>query len=416
MTAVRQPSEPAQSESHRSETVLRTADDVEAYVARICFKTGPPELVGVELEWTVHHAADPTRPLDPTVLSGALGPYAPPALHPDSPHRTLPGGSTVTVEPGGQVEISTPPYPSLSELHSATRSDLGQLTDRLARAGLALGPTAIDPHRPPRRLLHTPRYDAMACAFERCGPEGLTMMCSTAGLQVCLDVGEPDRLAARWAALHALGPVLLAGFANSARHAGRHTGWASARMAAWFGIDPVRTGAVDTGGDAVSAWTRYALRAPLLCVDNGPRDWHAPPGVSFADWLAGAIGRPPTVADLRLHLSTLFPPVRPRGYFEVRYLDAQPPAEWLAPVAVLTALLSDDDTVDRARELCDPVAGQWMSAARAGLADPVLHAVAHQVLDLACHRLDRTDLTPADRDHVTEIVSRRLARTQQEGR
>ncbi|MGH3712403.1 MAG: ergothioneine biosynthesis glutamate--cysteine ligase EgtA [Micromonosporaceae bacterium] len=410
MTAVRQPSEPTESEPPQSDTVLRTADDVEAYVASICFKTGPPELVGAELEWTVHHTADPTRPLDPTVLSTALGPYAPPTLHPDSPHRTLPRGSTVTVEPGGQVEISTPPYSSLSELHAATRSDLAQLTDRLASAGLALGATGIDPHRPPRRLLHTPRYDAMACAFERRGPEGLTMMCSTAGLQVCLDVGEPDRLAARWEALHALGPALLAGFANSAWHAGRHTGWASARMASWFGIDPARTGAVHTGGDVAEAWARYALRAPLVCLDNGPA-WHAPAGVSFADWLAGAIRRPPTAADLQLHLSTLFPPVRPRGYFEVRYLDAQPPGEWLAPVAVLTALLADDDTVDQTRDLCGPAAGRWLAAARTGLADPVLNTAAHRVLDLACRRLDRTDLTATDRQHVTEIVSRRLAST-----
>jgi glutamate--cysteine ligase len=170
-------------------------------------------------------------------------------------------------------------------------------------------------------------------------------------------------------------------------------------MAAWLGIDPLRTGPVPDSPDPAAAWTEYALRAPLLCL-RGESAWHAPPGVSFADWLAGAIPRPPTVADLELHLSTLFPPVRPRGYFEVRYLDAQHPDGWLAPVAVLAALFADESTVDRVRELCAPVAGRWLDAARLGLADRSLAAAARSVLDLALGRLDRTDL-PADlREHV----------------
>lgn len=389
-------------------TVLRTTEDVEAYVATICFKTGPPRLVGAELEWTVHHRADPRRPLDPAVLAAALSPYTPTSLDPRSPHLTLPRGSVLTVEPGGQVEISTPPYASLSGLRAATAEDLDHLTDRLSHAGLTLGGTGIDPHRAPRRLLRSPRYDAMSDAFARQGPAGLTMMCGTAGTQVCLDVGEPYQVAARWHALHDLGPVLLAGFANSPHH--RCPGWASARMATWYGIDPARTAPVPESGDPATAWAGYALRAPLLCVRDGPGDsWQAPGGVTFADWLAGAIPRPPTVADLDLHLSTLFPPVRPRGYFEVRYLDAQPPADWFGPVAVLTALFADARTVDRVRELCEPVAGAWQTAARSGLGDPALRRAASRVLDLACRELHRTDLNPAQRDQVSKELSRRLA-------
>jgi glutamate--cysteine ligase len=401
-TLVRSPSE------HPPEaSLLRTEADVAAYVAKICFKTGPPELVGVELEWTVHHAADPARPLDPVRLITALDSHAPPSLHPPTSHDPLPAGSTLTVEPGGQVEISSPPYRSLTELYAATSSDLCHLTGRLSREGLALGPRGIDSHRSPRRLLRTPRYDAMAAAFNCDGPHGITMMCSTAGLQVCLDAGQPGRVAARWAALHELGPVLLAAFANSPRHAGRDTGWASYRMAAWFGIDPRRTAPVPDSPDLVTAWTRYALRAPLVCV-RGESGWHAPPGVSFADWLAGAFPRPPTVADLELHLSTLFPPVRPRGYFEVRYLDAQHPDEWLPPVAVLAALFADESTVDRVRELCAPVAGRWLDAARHGLADAAIAAPARDVLDLALRRLDHTDLTNDLRKHVTERLEGEL--------
>lgn len=393
------------------ETELRTPDDVEAYVAKICFKTGPPRLVGVELEWTVHHDTDPARPIDPAHLTAALAPHAPSQLDPHSPHRTLPSGSTVTVEPGGQVEISTPPYHSLARLRAATGHDLNHLTEQLARAGLVLGGTGIDPYRPPRRLLRTLRYDALAAGLARHGTHGPTMMCSTAGLQVCLDSGEPDRVAARWQALHDLGPVLLAVFANSAHHAGRQSGWASARMATWLGIDPARAGPVRDIAEPSAAWARYALRAPVVCARDIAGDgWHTPPGITFADWLAGALPRLPTVADLDLHLSTLFPPVRPRGYFEVRYLDTQHPADWFPPVAVLTALLAHEATVDRVRELCAPVSGRWLTAARAGLADPAIHRVAYQVLDLACRELHRTDLAPPERQQVSEQLSQRVTR------
>jgi glutamate--cysteine ligase len=388
--------------------VLRTVDEALEYVHAICFKTGPPRTVGVELEWTIHHADDPSRPIDPSIIHTALGDHTPRTLDPDSPHRPLPSGGATTLEPGGQVEISTPPHESLAQLLATAQADLGYLADRLARHGLCLGEHGIDAYRPPRRVLRTARYDAMAASFARHGPGGLTMMCGTAATQVCLDAGEPGRVAARWHALHALGPVLLALFANSRHHAGADTGWSSARMRAWLAADPPRTWPV-RGADPATAWARYALDAPLLCVRRNGGSWQAPAGVSFADWIAGAVRPPPTVDDLDYHLGTLFPPVRPRGYLEVRFLDAQPPAEWFAPVAVLAALFADPATTDTASDLAAPAAGDWAAAARRGLADPAIRAAAGAVVEIAVAALDRTDLTVATREAVAEIVSRRLA-------
>src|SRR5207245_9617086 len=137
------------------------------------------------------------------------------------------------------------------------------------------------------------------------------------------------------------------------------------------------------------------------------------PAVRFADCPAGAtpsaLPSPPPVAALASHLSPRFPPVRPRGYLEVRYLDAQPLADWTVPVAVLAALFADEETVDRARELAAPAAARWTSAARYGLADPVVAGAAADVLALACTALDRTDLTPRQRAVVEQTVDRRLA-------
>ncbi|RLP87784.1 ergothioneine biosynthesis glutamate--cysteine ligase EgtA [Micromonospora sp. CV4] len=393
--------------------ILRESGAANRHLARICFKTGPPTRTGVELEWTVHDAADPAHPVDPARLRAALGRHSPVTLEPASPAEPLRHGGTVTVEPGGQLEISTPPRSSIAALIQATEADIAQVTDLLAAAGLILGRSGIDPHRRPRPVLETPRYRAMRGAFDRQGPAGRTMMYSTAGLQVCLDAGEPDQLPARWAAAHAVGPPLLAAFASASRHAGRPTGWASARMAAWLAIDPARTRPVWVPGradeDPRATWIRYVLAAPLLCLRRHGPDWSPPPGVTFADWLDGALPRPPTTDDLDYHVSTLFPPVRPRGYLELRYLDAQPGRDWRLPTAVLAALFADPGTVRAAYAIGAPVAHRWSAAARHGLADAALATAAAALFDLALTALRRLDLPAGTDDEIQRDVRRRLA-------
>jgi glutamate--cysteine ligase len=394
-------------------TILREAAAAGSHLARICFKTGPPMFTGVELEWTVHDAADPARPVDRERLRAALGRHSPVTIDSTSPAEQLRHGSTVTVEPGGQLEISTAPRSSVAALILATEADIAQVNGLLKAAGLVLGRTGIDPWRPPRPVLDTPRYRAMRCVFDRGGPAGRTMMYSTAGLQVCLDAGEAVDLAARWAVVHAVGPPLLAAFATADRHAGRRTGWASARMAAWLAIDPARTRPVWSPArphqDPIAAWTEYVLAAPLLCLREDGPDWTPPAGVSFADWIDGALPRPPTTDDLDYHVSTLFPPVRPRGYLEVRYLDEQAGPEWTVPLAVLSALLVDPGTVRAARAISEPVADRWHPAARYGLGDPPLATAAAALLDLALEVLPRLDLPARLHEDTSRGVRRRLA-------
>ncbi|WBB80860.1 ergothioneine biosynthesis glutamate--cysteine ligase EgtA [Micromonospora sp. WMMD882] len=400
--------------------ILREAGVAAAHIARICFKTGPPLFTGVELEWTVHDAADPARPVDRERLRAALGRHSPTTLDSTSPAERLPCGGAVTVEPGGQVELSTAPRRSIAALLTDTDADIGALSRRLAAAGLALGGSGIDPHRPPGPVVDTPRYRAMRRAFDRRGPAGRAMMYSTAGLQVCLDAGTPDDAPARWVAAHAVGPPLLAAFATADRHAGRPTGWASARMAAWLTIDPPRTGPVwspaRAARDPVTAWTEYALSAPLLCVRADGPDWPVPSGITFVDWIDGALPRPPTTDDLDYHLSTLFPPVRPRGYLEIRYLDAQPGRDWSTPVAVLAALFADPATTRAATEHALPVADRWRQAARHGLADPPLARAAVALLDLALTALPRLDLPTGAHEEIRAGVRRRRAAAERGGR
>ncbi|WP_374118796.1 ergothioneine biosynthesis glutamate--cysteine ligase EgtA [Allokutzneria sp. A3M-2-11 16] len=376
-----------------SAQVVSTRAHAEAYIASICFKTGPPCLVGVELEWTVHHADDPRRPLEYDQLVAALGAHAPAELR--GPQLPLPNGSMLTVEPGGQVEVSTAPQPELSTLISVASADIAYVVELLRRSGLVLGTRGTDPFRPRKRLLDTPRYRAMERAFEPIGPHGRTMMCSTAGLQVCLDAGEPHRVPVRWAAVHALGPVLTAAFANSPELDGARTGWASTRMRAVAGTDPVRTSPAPVGADPARLWARHALDAPLVCLRRPGEDWSPPPGVTLGDWVDGAIAPPPTTDDIDYHISTLFPPVRPRGYLEVRYLDAQPTGEWVVPLVLLTALFHQESTVDAVLDVTVDAADRWEAAARYGLADPVLALVAERVFELGARAIPALGL-PAE--------------------
>lgn len=398
----RAPDEPANR-------LLKGRVEAEAYVASVCFKHGPPGLLGTELEWTVHHAEDPNHPIDPDHLAAALGPHCPPSLRPDGKPLPLPAGSPVTVEPGGQVEISTQPHQDLAALVDTVLADQEHLADLLADAGLVLGHAGLDSHRPPRRILRTPRYAAMERAFAPLGDHGITMMSATAGLQVCVDAGESASIPLRWAAATALGPPLIAAFTTSTAD-----GWACARMRAVLGTDPERTLPLPGDADPVQAWVRRAMETRVLCI-RGPGDrWDAPPGLTFADWLAGRgdVPRPPTVDDLDYHLSTQFPPVRPRGYLEIRYLDAQPGTRWTVPLAVLAALFSDDEVTEAALAVCLPVADQWHRAAERGLADPAIGRAATAVLDLAVRALPSLGLPGHQAGAITAELDHLLGTTQ----
>ncbi|RMI35686.1 ergothioneine biosynthesis glutamate--cysteine ligase EgtA [Nocardia stercoris] len=367
----------------------------EAYVGGVCFKQGPPALVGAELEWLTSQgewSAPGHRP-ELAALVDALGPYAPQNIAPGSPGLPLPGGSRVTLEPGGQVELSSAPFASAGELCTRLRADTAALRDLLATGSIRLHAAAADPHRPPRRILDLPRYRAMEERFAGIGPFGTLMMCNTAATQVSVDAGaDPAEIAARWTALYAVGPALLAAFACSPDLYGVPPGsWASQRMRTWLRLDNARARPpVSQWADPIAGYARWALDVPLLCVRRTPGpgcDWAAPPGATFADWIDGAldeeIGRRPAAADLDYHLTTLFPPVRATGHLEVRYIDAQPGDGWTTPVHTVAALLSAPAVVAEATALAAPTATDWWGAARDGLADPQIRSAAVSLLQLA---------------------------------
>jgi glutamate--cysteine ligase len=312
------------------------------------------------------------------------------------------GRCAVTLEPGGQLELSGPPVSRIE----ATVADLCDDSDRARQAlgelRLGLAPAGADPLRPPRRVNPKPRYRAMEqhyAATGRAAPAAV-MMNSTAALQVNLEAGPMAGWPERVARAHRLGPTMVAISASSRWLCGRDTGWKSARQRAWAGLDPRACGpvpdcvaadpAADCALDPASAWARFALRAPVAFVRTGGDDVAAVgASVPFERWASGEVrlgGRQPTAADLDVHLTTLFPPVRLRGYLELRYLDMTASRWWPAIAAVATTLMDDPVAADMATEATERAAQRWTEAARDGLGDDVLADSARRCLAIAAAR------------------------------
>lgn len=388
------PNAPSEGEGHD----LDPKDPVGAayqVIAEGALRSGDDRRVGLELEFHLVDLAHPGRRPGWAAVQALL-----PAL------PAMPAGSSITFEPGGQIELSTTPHPDLVCAVTALRTDREALRRSLAAAGYGAAPLGSDPARPVRRINPNPRYIAMEQHFEAMGypAAGRAMMSSTAALQVNVDAGPeacwPDRLAH----LRALVPMLIAASTTSPYLGGRSSGWHSMRQETWHGIDPCRSDPM-TSGDPREAWADYALQAPVMLAVERDRLVPVTQRVPFGSWLThpAILGRTATRADLDYHLTTLFPPVRPRGYVEIRCIDALPDRWWPAVATLAVTLIDDPVAADAAAELCGPVAGQWESAARRGLDDPALRAAVTSCAELVARRCPAS-LRP-DLEAFAELVS-----------
>jgi len=245
-----------------------------------------------------------------------------------------PYAAWVGFEPGGQVELSMPRAESAALAADRLRAVTCALATDLQGLGIVLDARPVRSVRTPR-YLRTARYDAMERHLDTVGPAGRRMMRSTCSTQVCLDWWPGRDGHEQWRVLQLAAPFLAAATLTE-----------PARTATWLEVDPARTAFDDR-----------------LLVDDDPV-------TAYADFAAGA---PAFVSGPAEHLTTLFPPVRPRGrYLEVRFPDARPAAQVAALAEGLAGLIYDDDrrrsalvslTAERAR-----LADHWASTA-AGVGD-----------------------------------------------
>ncbi|KQQ99272.1 hypothetical protein ASF74_11890 [Arthrobacter sp. Leaf145] len=362
-----------------------TVAAAEEWIQRTCFSTGPAGRIGLELELLMGRIGDPSlqRPFADDNYRRLFSELRPLDVH-----------GNLTLEPGGQLELSSHPEASLRDVITSVHGSLKLLREQAADLNAILVGAGVSPHLEPRRITQAPRYAAMEKYFEPWAPAGQTMMCSTASVQINVEAGADDvEIRHRWNLLYSIGPVLAATFANSGWIGGRRSGWKSTRLAAWLALDPARTGVppFSAAQDPGVSYSRWALDAPLMMIRRDAGEWQAPAGLTFRDWLrlgtAVVPDRPPAnLEDLKQHLSTLFPHVRPKGYFEIRYIDAQPGCWWAVPAAVVSALIANPAVSDQARGIC---AGSpdWEVSARLGLEDPGIASRAVQLMSLAADEL-----------------------------
>jgi glutamate--cysteine ligase len=282
-----------------------------------------PGRVGAEVELIPITGTVHPRPVAPDVLAAGFDP--------DFVRAAVP-----SFEPGGQLELSPAPRPTAEALIR----DLSRLVDRAhaiaADRGVRLAAVGVNPYHTCADVpLHTPspRYLAMQRAFDEVGPDGRRMMRLTASLQISVDLLPGRAGREQWLVANLAGPPLAATFANSTR------------TAIWRGVDLRRTGYdgrhLDLT-DPVGAYAAFAASAPRLPMSE--------------------------TADPSYHLSTLFPPVRPRGgYLEVRYLDSQPAERMGEAITTVATLLYDARARREALDLLLPRAADqdraWAEAA-----------------------------------------------------
>lgn len=314
-----------------------------------------------------------------------------------TPCFTTSAGGTVTFEPGGQLEFSSPPCTSASELLALLRSVIVPLRAAARGEGIELLAVGIDPVSSvdcAPLLIHAKRYQRMAEYLARKGPDGARMMRQTAAFQVSLDFDDEPWL--RWRVLNAAAPYVTAIFANSPIYAGERTGYQSTRAEVWRRVDPLRTGMPYDEARPVEAYLRFALAAPAILFPTVEGE-HRP----FADWLSLAN---PTMEEWHDHLTTLFPEVRPRGHLELRSADAIAPRWFAAPLALAAGILYDPGSLRAADDLLgSPDPGLLDRAGRHGMSDGAIARTAVDLFQIAlagCRRLGHRYFAPSDLDQA----------------
>lgn len=285
------------------------------------------------------------------------------------------GGGAISLEPGGQFELSGAPVETLHQTRdelNAHLAQLKQLAEPLGIGFLSLG------HSPKWSLEQTPimpksRYQIMRNYMPKVGTRGRDMMFRTCTVQVNLDFSSEADMVQKLRVSLALQPVATALFAASPFTEGRLNGQKSMRSEIWRDTDNNRAGMLAFAFEDGMGYERYvdwALGVPLYFVKRGAT-YHDVAGGSFRDLMAGKLDRAPgqhaTIADWANHMGTLFPEVRLKRYLEMRGADAGPRANLVALPAFWTGLLYDQAALDQAWQLVK----NWTAAERQALRDDV---------------------------------------------
>ena len=288
------------------------------------------------------------------------------------------GGGAISLEPGGQFELSGAPVETVHQTCSELMAHLAQLKE-IARPlgigflGLGMTPTWSRAEIP---MMPKGRYRIMTEYMPKVGKLGLDMMYRTCTVQTNLDFSSEADMVKKLRVSLALQPVGTALFANSPFTEGKPNGFLSFRSEIWRDTDPDRTGMLPWAfepGMGFERYVDYALNVPMYFVKHGDR-YVDVAGQSFRDLMAGKLpgmpGARATISDWANHVSTIFPEVRLKRYLEMRGSDGGPWRRLPALPAYWVGILYDDDSLAAAWDIVK----DWTAAERQKLRDDVTRA------------------------------------------
>jgi glutamate--cysteine ligase len=270
------------------------------------------------------------------------------------------GMANVSLEPGGQFELSGAPLETIHDICEETGQHLQEVkvvADELGIGFLGLGfhPTMRRDQAP---VMPKGRYRIMRQYMPKVGGLGLDMMFRTCTVQANLDFGSEADMVAKFRTSLALQPVCTALFANSPFIEGKPSGFVSARANVWTDVDPDRTGMLDfvfADGFGFEAYANYALDVPMYFAKRGDR-YIDLAGRSFRDFMDGKLaelpGERPTLKDWADHTTTIFPEVRLKQYLEMRGADSGPWSRLCALPALWMGIFYDSAALAAAWDLC----------------------------------------------------------------
>jgi len=280
-------------------------------------------------------------------------------------------GANVSLEPGGQLELSGAPLENIHQTCDEVNEHLRQVkavADGIGAAFIGLGAAPVWTHDE-MPMMPKGRYRLMTDYMQKVGTHGLQMMYRTCTVQVNLDFGSEADMVRKLRVALALQPVATALFANSPFFEGRPNGHKSWRSRIWRDLDPDRTGmlpCVFEEGFGFERWVDYALDVPMYFVYRDGRYIDAT-GQSFRDFLKGELpalpGEVPTLSDWADHLTTIFPEARLKRFIEMRGADGGPWRRLCALPALWVGLMYDQAALDAAWDL----ARGWDAATREAL-------------------------------------------------
>ncbi|MFC3690791.1 glutamate--cysteine ligase [Chenggangzhangella methanolivorans] len=285
------------------------------------------------------------------------------------------GGGAISLEPGGQFELSGAPLDNVHQTCSELHAHLAQVREiaeplGIGFLGLGMSPTWTLAETP---VMPKGRYGIMTRYMPKVGSRGLDMMYRTCTVQANLDFSSEADMVRKMRVGLALQPIATALFANSPFTEGKPNGFLSARSEIWRDTDNDRAGMLPFAfedGFGFEAYVDYALDVPMYFVKRG-ETYHDVAGASFRDLMAGKLeqlpGELPTVSDWANHLSTIFPEVRLKRFLEMRGADGGPTNRICALPSFWGGIYYDQTSLDGAWDL---VKG-WTAEERQALRDAV---------------------------------------------